>query len=90
MSEDVKPKLYYIYEGIAYEINNDRSLLEDVCAPIDRFNMKTIELEPTMRLIEDMAQVLEFCSFNNVSQRESIFQARLILEKYRKFKEGLR
>lgn len=84
MSEDVKPKLYYVYKGIAYEINNGRSLLEDVCAPIDRFNMKTIELEPTMRLMDEMAETMRTASpyeYNDFSE---------VLEKYKKFKDGLK
>lgn len=88
MSEDVKPKLYYVYKGRAYEIHNGRSLLEDVLAPIDKFNMKTIELEPTLQLMKEMGDVLNHYLELRPNHDDGA-KAFLVLEKYRKFLEGI-
>lgn len=87
MSEDVKPKLYYVYKGRAYEIYNGRSRLEDVLAPIDKFNMKTIELEPTLQLMKEMGDALEF--YSNKTKLDCGEMASVKLEKYRKFLEWI-
>jgi len=96
MSEDVKPKLYYVYKGRAYEIHNGRSLLEDVLAPIDKFNMKTIELEPTLQLMKEMGEVIRghdclkgSAYFDGEDRTITECTSCDVLEKYRKFLEGI-
>lgn len=101
MSEDVKPRKLtlerYGHAGYGNKVTKayyrvykyvDELMPENKLPRAETINV--IELEPTMRLMDDMAKILEFCSFDNLSRRESQFEAKSILEKYKKFKDGLK
>lgn len=95
MSEDVKPKQFWVYMG-------DHALLASSLPA--SFNDGThvyhvIELEPTMRMMDDLANKLQSLDDligdlslspnpeSNTIRMEITYD---ILEKYRKFKEGLK
>lgn len=92
MSEkDVKPKVYYIVDSS--QLNNQPTRVYNtepkwLIGAVEW--TKVIELEPTLQLMKEMGDILEFCSRENVYSRESKFHAKEMVEKYRKFLEGLK
>jgi len=91
MSEDVKPKKIEAY----YRKILDEWSLKEHDFNSEGFNtgnktVNFIELEPTLQLMKEMGDILEFCSRENVSSRESKFHAKEMVEKYRKFLEGVK
>lgn len=79
MSEDVKPRQFWNYDGFVFKC------LEDA-EGWDRKNVKiiipVIELEPTLQLMAEMAEAI-------INEARPDFKEE-VLEKYRKFKESLR
>lgn len=103
MSEDVKPRIGYV------EIEDYTDDYSDWTGQITFPNPKGaniywqnpivfIELEPTMRLMDEMAEALDEIRFHEQkhvenSPEETTYYLRVtnkVLEKYRKFKEGLK
>lgn len=92
MSEDVKPRRFEIfYSGLANTFSVRDNFHAYIMARkqenLDDEYIRLIELEPTMRLIDELADILETSAKRNISPR---FYAREVLEKYRKFKEALK
>lgn len=91
MSEDVKPR---IWKAISIEWRKD-SLVRMVTT-FKEEGLPVIELEPTMRMMKDMADALEQINKEEINSMRPgggySKSARIsyeALEKYRKFKEGL-
>jgi len=89
MSEDVKPRQFSIKFNGLYVPPLVTALASGKLKYEDEM-VYVIELEPTLQLMKEMGDILEFCSRENVSSRESKFHAKEMVEKYRKFLEGVK
>lgn len=110
MSEDVKLKLYYVYKGTSnfcnkLVMNDDFNIVKakpdgfyDIVSTKDTIEggIGMIELEPTMRLMDELVKTLEQFEPESFVYDEGDENIRLgnevlaSLEKYKKFKEGLK
>lgn len=100
MSEDVKPRIYYIVDST--QLNNQPTRIYNIepkwLAGAVEVN-KVIELEPTLQLMKEMGE-----AFNKINEAKKMFmqfrdamyvevidkESKDALEKYRKFKDGLK
>lgn len=98
MSEDVKPKQIWVYN------TNDFRCHTRTSPPTTDYDKiaftAVIELEPTMRMMDEMAEAVEKgmshdfdCGITVNGRHEcscNYLKAKEALEKYKKFKEGLK
>lgn len=81
MTDDRKPRQFYIADDCDNGLH-----VED--KPTEGFDIKVIELEPTLQLIEEMSEALRFyLEIKPITDDGA--HAFLALEEYRKFLEGV-
>lgn len=91
MSEDVKPR---IWKAISIEWRKDS--LVRVVTTFKEEGLSVIELEPTMRLMDELVKTLQIYAKPSNYERHGMvhddqeYYAEKALEKYKKFKEELK